>query len=164
MARKAPPVQKIPLTSLPAWIATWFGAGLLPAAPGTWGSLAALPVAWLIHAAGGRIALALAAAALFAAGLWATRHVLRGAASKDPAPVVVDEVVGQWFALLPAALDPLHYGLGFVLFRIADVIKPWPVSWADRRLPGAVGVMADDVAAALYAALVLYLLIHVIGV
>lgn len=164
MARKAPPPRKTPLASPPAWIATWFGAGLLPAAPGTWGSLAALPVAWLIQAMGGRIALALAAILLLAIGTWATDRVLRDADSKDPGFVVVDEVVGQWITVLPAALDPLHYGFGFVLFRVADVIKPWPVSWADRRIPGAAGVMADDVAAALYAAPILYLLIHIVGV
>jgi phosphatidylglycerophosphatase A len=80
----------------------------------------------------------------------------------DPGAVVIDEVAGQWLTLAIAPLDPLAFLLGFVLFRVADVLKPWPASWLDRRVGGAFGVMIDDVAAALYAggilAIVLWLL------
>ena len=77
----------------------------------------------------------------------------------DPGAIVIDEVAGQWLTLAVAPLDPLAYLLGFVLFRIADVLKPWPASWLDRRVGGAFGVMIDDVAAAAYAGGVLAILV-----
>ena len=77
----------------------------------------------------------------------------------DPGAIVIDEVAGQWLTLAVAPLDPLAYLLGFVLFRIADVLKPWPASWLDRRVGGGFGVMIDDVAAAVYAGGVLAILV-----
>lgn len=138
-------------------VATWFGSGLVPKAPGTAGSLAALPVAWAILAwGGGWQGLALAVLAAVAAGLWATAAVLRASGIKDPSFVVVDEVAGQWIALLPAGLDPILFAAAFVLFRLFDIWKPWPVGWADRELPGAFGVMVDDLLAGAYAAAGVY--------
>ena len=143
----------------PAWlIATWFGAGLLPWAPGTWGSLAALPFAWAIAWAGGAPALAVAASVLFFVGWWAAEGVERASGIADDGAIVIDEVVGQWLTLAAVPLDPRAYLLGFLLFRLFDIVKPWPVRWADRRIAGGLGVMADDVLAALYAASALLLL------
>jgi phosphatidylglycerophosphatase A len=140
-----------PAPWLVTWSATWFGAGLLPWAPGTWGSLLALPFAWALMAAGG-VALLLAAAALvFALGLWAADRYMRAVGLHDPGAIVIDEVAGQWLTLAVAPLDPLAYLAGFLLFRIFDVLKPWPASWLDRRVGGAFGVMIDDIAAAVYA-------------
>jgi len=133
-----------------ALIATWFGAGLLPRAPGTWGSLAALPFAWAIAAYGGWIALAAASAALFAVGWWASARTVAATGVGDPGFIVVDEVVGQWLVLLPVPPEPLAYALGFALFRVADITKPWPVSWTDRKVKGGFGVMLDDALAAVY--------------
>jgi phosphatidylglycerophosphatase A len=143
--------------ALATWLATWFGAGLLPFAPGTWGSLAALPFAWGLMWLGGPWLLLLAAALVFALGLWAADGYMQAVGVHDPSAVVIDEIVGQWLTLLVAALNPLAYLLGFLLFRIVDVIKPWPVSWLDRRVGGAFGVMIDDVGAAVYAGLLLWL-------
>jgi len=171
---KTPPVPSPARSPLPApspWLpssllATWFGAGLLPGAPGTWGSLAALPfgvgLAWL----GGPLALAAASAGVFLIGLWAAQHYERVTAIKDPGPIVIDEVAGQWLTLLPASLDPWALNpwavaLAFLLFRFFDVMKPWPVRWADRRLKGSFGVMADDVVAAAYAAPILYIVLWI---
>ncbi len=138
--------------SSPAFLlATWFGAGLLPKAPGTWGSLAALPFAWALTWWGGVWLLLTATIALFGCGLWAVGRYLAASGEHDPGPIVIDEVVGQWATLLVAPLDPWAYALGFVLFRAADVIKPWPANWLDREVRGALGVMIDDVVAALYA-------------
>jgi phosphatidylglycerophosphatase A len=143
-------------------LATWFGAGRLPWAPGTWGSLAALPLAWLLLALGGPWLLLIAAALVFAIGLWASDRYMKAVGLHDPGAIVIDEVAGQWLTLAIAPLDPLAFLLGFVLFRVTDVLKPWPASWLDRRVGGAFGVMIDDVAAALYAggvlAIVLWLL------
>ena len=145
----------LPLHHPAALIATWFGAGLMPHAPGTWGSLAALPFAWIIAWAGGIWALAAATAAVSLLGCWAAGRYIRARGKQDPGDVVVDEVAGQWLTLLPAATDIGFFAAGFVLFRIADIAKPWPASWADRRLKGGLGCMLDDLLAGTYAALAL---------
>jgi phosphatidylglycerophosphatase A len=141
---------------LATWLATWFGAGLLPRAPGTWGSLAALPFAWALMWLGGPWLLLAATALVFGLGLWAAGRYMQATGAHDPGAVVIDEIAGQWLTLCVAPLDPIAYLLGFVLFRIADVLKPWPASWLDRRVGGAFGVMIDDLAAAVYAGLLLW--------
>jgi phosphatidylglycerophosphatase A len=123
--------------------------------PGTWGSLAALPFAWAIRAASGETGLAAAVVIIFAAGCWAAAKIAKASASKDPHAVVIDEVAGQCLVLLLSQLDPLSYSAGFLLFRVFDIRKPWPVCWADRRVPRGFGIMLDDLLAAVYAALAL---------
>lgn len=131
------------------WLATWFGSGLLRPAPGTWGSLAALPPAWLLVHLGGVPLLAAGIVAVSLAGWWAAERYTGGGKS-DPGEVVIDEVAGQWVVLLAAPLDLGYYAAGFVLFRALDITKPWPASWADRKLPGGLGIMLDDILAAGY--------------
>lgn len=133
-------------------LATWFGSGLLPKAPGTWGSLAALPVAAAIAVLAGPWGLLGAAIALFPLGLWASARYCAHGRAGDPPAVVIDEVVGQWLALVPVAADPRYYVVAFLAFRFFDIVKVWPASHIDRRWPGAWGIMADDVVAGLYAA------------
>ena len=77
---------------------------------------------------------------------------MKAVGGTDPQTVVVDEAAGQCIALLPAALNPWAFAAGFVLFRLFDIVKPWPIRLAERRIPGALGVMVDDVLAGLYAA------------
>jgi phosphatidylglycerophosphatase A len=144
-------------------LATWFGVGLLPKAPGTWGSLAALPFAWIIHQSLGKPGLVVAVVLLFLVGIWSAGYVSKHSATKDPGAIVIDEVAGQWLVLLPVHPDIILYGLGFVLFRVADILKPWPVSWADRTVRGGLGVMLDDLLAAVYAGAALFGLSHWIG-
>lgn len=141
------------------WLATWFGSGLLPAMPGTWGALASLPFAWVLASLGGPWLVVAAAAVVFVVGLWASARYMDAVQVHDPGPVVIDEVAAQWLTLAFMPLDPLVYALGFVFFRIADVMKPWPVNWLDRRVGGAIGVMIDDVVAALYAGVALWLVV-----
>ena len=157
---------KIPAT-LPAWhpaflLATWFGSGLLPKIPGTWGSAAALPFAWFIAWYGGPWALLAGAAVAFAAGIWASGVYGRHSGLKDAGPIVIDEVAGQWLTLAPFAPDPVTYLAGFILFRVADIAKPWPANWADGALDGGLGVMLDDIFAGIYAALALYALLWIV--
>lgn len=137
-------------------LATGFGVGLLPKAPGTWGSLFALPAAWGIVAATGQPGLALAAAGVFVVGIWAAGACVEKQGIQDPGPVVIDEIAGQWAALLLVPVDLIHYAVGFVLFRAFDILKPWPVGWADREIKGGLGIMLDDALAAAYAAAVLW--------
>ncbi len=136
--------------------------GYLRPAPGTWGSLFALPLAWLLHVIGGFPLLAVAAAAYFAAALWATARMTAGGADHDPSEIVADEVVGQWIALFPLSYAAWDRGIdilamwpgwvaAFLLFRLFDIWKPWLVGWADRR-GDALGVMLDDVIAGVFAA------------
>jgi phosphatidylglycerophosphatase A len=145
----------------PAFIvATWFGTGYAPIAPGTWGSLAALPFAWGIATLAGSWALVPAAALLFAAGWFASTRVIAASRSSDPQIIVIDEVVGQFLTLAVTPPDLLAYALGFLLFRAADILKPWPAGWADRSVKGGLGVMLDDVLAALYAAALSWGVLH----
>jgi phosphatidylglycerophosphatase A len=136
-------------------LGTCFGAGLLPVMPGTWGSLAALACAWVIRSLWGVAGLAAAAVIAFAVGYWAAGTLAKASGVKDPGMIVIDEVAAQWLVLLPAPLNPLSYAAAFVLFRIFDIWKPWPVRWADRRFSGGLGIMLDDLLAAAYAVLVL---------
>ncbi|WP_226780867.1 phosphatidylglycerophosphatase A family protein [Oceaniglobus trochenteri] len=143
-------------------IATVMGVGHLRPASGTWGSLAALPMAYGIIILAGWPGLVIAAVVVFAAGYWATVEQTRGRENHDPSEIVVDEVVGQWVALLPVAYGAGMMGIAperlwpgwvaaFLLFRLFDIAKPWLVGWADRR-DDAMGVMLDDVIAGLFAA------------
>ncbi len=141
-------------------IATWFGTGLLPKMPGTWASLAALPCAWLIYEALGPLGLAAASALAFFLGWWACAALAQKGADGDPGFIVIDEVAGQWLALTVVAPDPLFYGTGFVLFRFFDIMKPWPIDWAERAIEGPLGVMVDDILAGLYAAVGLWLIYY----
>jgi phosphatidylglycerophosphatase A len=136
-------------------LATWFGIGLLPIAPGSWASLAALPLAWGIRSLFGLAGLAAASAVAFFVGWWASGIVARASTVRDPAAVVIDEIAGQWLVLLAAPLDPLAFALALLLFRVFDTWKPWPVRWADRHVKGGLGIVLDDLLAAVYAALAL---------
>ena len=136
----------------PWWyIATWFGCGHSPLVSGTVGSFAALPFAFLIQWQLGSIALFVAAMAMFFIGWWASREYIKAnPGNLDPKQIVVDEVAGQWLILVVLPMTWQGYLAGFILFRAFDIVKPWPVSWADRRIKGALGVMLDDILAALY--------------
>jgi phosphatidylglycerophosphatase A len=153
---------------LPLWhpallLGTWFGAGLLPGMPGTWGSLAALPCAWVIRSLWGVAGLATGAAIVFAVGYWAAGTIANKSGVKDPGAIVIDEVAAQWLVLLPAPLHPLPYVVAFVLFRIFDIWKPWPIGLADRRVAGGLGIMLDDLLAAVYAILVFLVALTIAG-
>jgi phosphatidylglycerophosphatase A len=144
-------------------IATFLYVGHLRPAPGTWGSLAALPVAWVLHVLGGPGLLALGALLAFASGWWATAMETKGKDDHDPSEIVIDEVAGQWLALLPVSVGAAHVGVAitalwpgwlvaFLAFRLFDIWKPGPIGWADRR-GDALGVMLDDIFAGIAAAL-----------
>jgi phosphatidylglycerophosphatase A len=146
------------MTRSAAVLATWFGCGLFPVAPGTVASLAALGIAWGLHGALGwrPSSFAVLALALLGPAIWAAGVTARQSGSLDPGKVVIDEVVGQWVALAGAIeLDWKSWLAAFLLFRAFDIGKPFPVRQLER-LHGGSGIVADDVGAGLYAALVLY--------
>ena len=149
--------------SPPVLVATFFGVGLLPWAPGTWASLATLPVAWLFHAVGGPHAAIIAIPVVFFAGWWASAEVSRRTTDHDPGYIVIDEVAGQLVVIAAVAPDPLLYAIGFALFRLFDIVKPAFIGWADRTVAGGLGVMLDDLFAGACGALVLLAVINVWG-
>lgn len=139
------------------------GSGFLRPAPGTWGSLAALALWWwgLAHLAWPLQLLAVGLT--FALGTWLTARVGRRYGVHDDPAIVIDEFAGLWLTLLAAPSHWLAGVAGFVLFRAFDIAKPWPVGWADRRVPGALGVMLDDLIAGALALFVLQLAIRLIA-
>lgn len=156
------------IRALPAWhpaslVATGFGLGRLPMAPGTWASLAALPLAWLIHEFAGIAGIAVAGIVLTLIGIWASQVYVVHQRAQDPGEIVVDEIAAQLLVLTVVPLSLFSMALGFVLFRLFDIVKPWPVSWADRSVKGGLGVMLDDLLAAAYAALGLKLVMALTG-
>ncbi|HEX3895570.1 MAG TPA: phosphatidylglycerophosphatase A [Rudaea sp.] len=156
--------RRIVLGNPAGWIALGVGSGLSPVAPGTVGSLVALLPWLLLRELDVWLYLGVVAAA-FVVGVWSCRWVVARLHIDDPSFVVWDEFVGEWIALIPLILKPrswLWIFAGFILFRIFDIWKPWPVSWADRDIKGGFGVMLDDVVAGVYAAAVLWLLLVLI--
>jgi phosphatidylglycerophosphatase A len=147
-----------------ALIATGFGVGHLPWVRGSWGSLLALLCGWEIAGTGGRIALAGAAIIAFVLGCWASARVAGASGLHDPRFVVIDEIAAQWLVLLAAPLDGRWYAAAFLLFRVFDIVKPWPIRLIERRVPGGLGIMLDDVMAAIYALAVLLIAEGVFGV
>lgn len=154
--------RKAGLSEAPAaarWLATWFGCGHAPAAPGTAGSAAAVLLAWLLvrYAGWQPWHFALLAAGFFAPAVWAAGRVAEAAGERDPREVVADEVLGQWVALAGAVrLEGAVWPAALLLFRFFDIVKPVTVRQAEA-LPRGFGIVADDIVAGLYAALVLQL-------
>jgi phosphatidylglycerophosphatase A len=138
-------------------LATGFGTGYGPVAPGTWGSLPGLAFAWWLERLAGHPAV-LAGAAFFAgAGVWAAGRAEALLGEKDPSRVVVDEIAGQMVALLFLIPTGRVLVAAFVLFRVLDVLKPWPARRLED-LPGGSGIMADDLMVGVYANLILHAL------
>lgn len=140
------------------WLASWFGFGFLNPAPGTWGSLGALPFGIVLYWLGGAPLIGVAAALMTLVGLWAADRFDKEMNGHDSKMIVIDEVVGQWLALIPAALNPYLIALAFILFRFFDITKPWPVSFFDQKVEGAPGVMGDDIVAGVLAGMVVAVL------
>jgi phosphatidylglycerophosphatase A len=140
-------------------LATWFGCGYAPAAPGTAGTLGGMALAYACDRMFGwhPLAYAVLAAAALAPAIWSATFVARDQSRKDPGLVVIDEVVGVWITLAGAAtLNWKSWLLAFLLFRIFDIWKPWPARQLEA-LPEGAGIVMDDVMAGIYGALVLFI-------
>ncbi len=148
-------------------LATWFGYGYLKPAPGTWGSLAALPFGAALYFGGGMPALVIGTMLIIIIGYWAAERYDRISGSHDSKEIVIDEVAGQWIALLPVCfftgLNVKYIILSFILFRFFDITKPWPISRLDKKVSGPLGVMIDDIVAGVFAAVCIYGVIHFAG-
>lgn len=160
-------------------LSTMYGVGLVRVAPGTFGSLVAVLLAYpILHLPMGYVWLTVGALLFTLLGTANANRFMRDRnTAHDPSEIVVDELVGQWLTysvwygwlcliagnqttaqrlLDEVAASPLYLALGFALFRLFDILKPWPISWADRRVKGGFGVMFDDILAAIPAGTLLY--------
>ena len=136
-------------------LAVWFGCGYFPGAPGTCGTLAAVPLYLALHVLGGIGAVLAGAVVVTVVGIWAAGVVARRTGMKDPQIVVIDEVAGTLFTLAAAEYVWPQILLGVVLFRVFDSVKPWPARAIERSWPRGWGIVLDDVAAAGWSAAVL---------
>jgi phosphatidylglycerophosphatase A len=147
------------LRSPTLFLAFGFGSGLSPKAPGTMGTLAAIPLWWLLAQLPltSYLIVVLIAAVV---GITICGRAADQMGVHDHGGIVWDEFVGFWIAMAALPITWQSLILGFVLFRIFDILKPWPISWLDKKVSGGFGIMIDDVIAGLAAAAVIYLLGH----
>ncbi len=131
-------------------IATGLYVGKIPKAPGTWGSLVAF-LPWLVVKDVSLPTYLLILVALFVVGFFTSGSAEKILNSPDSGSIVIDEILGMFITLTLAPAHPIAWILGFVLFRIFDIAKPFPVSWFDKNIHGGIGIMMDDVIAGLYA-------------
>ncbi|HEX4160751.1 MAG TPA: phosphatidylglycerophosphatase A [Rhizomicrobium sp.] len=144
-----------------AAIVTLCGLGRVRPAPGTVASLVAAIAAFGVAMIGGRISVLLVGIFAMAFGSWAAEHYARESGHPDPSECVIDEVAGQFLACAFAPRTLLGFTLAFLLFRALDIFKPWPISLAER-LPGGLGIVADDVVAGVIAGLVIIILVQIL--
>ncbi len=140
-------------------IATGFGSGYLPFAPGTWGSLVALPLHFvLIHLS--QTAYFIALAVILVLAILTAGSAEKIMDRKDPGVVVIDEIIGMLITLVGSPAKPLVWLLGFFIFRFFDIVKPFPIRLVDRHINGGVGIVMDDVLAGIFSLIVLQLIVR----
>lgn len=139
-------------------LATWFGSGLSPFAPGTFGSLAALPFGYGILLYGDTLMLGVMIMALFWPAVIAAKHVDNHLGKRDSSAIVIDEVLGVWLTMLAITDTPTVAQVmgAFALFRFFDILKPFPIRWIDRKLKSPLGVILDDLVAGFFALIVFW--------
>ncbi len=147
---KAPPLPPGMLRHPVHCVSLGFGLGALPRAPGTFGTLLGVPCWWLLS--GLPLAIYLGVVVLlFVVGIWLCRMTARALGVHDHPAIVFDEVVGFLVTMIAAPAGWLWAVAGFLLFRLFDIWKPWPIRWLDRHVHGGFGIMLDDVVAGVYA-------------
>jgi len=139
-------------------IATGFYSGYLPKAPGTWGSLVGVLLVFLLHALSLQIYLSVVAG-LFIVGSFVAGEAEKILDNRDPGVVVIDEIVGMLITMIAVPVTPLTMALGFILFRVFDIAKPFPVNFFDQHFHGGLGIMLDDVVAGIYSLIIMQLIL-----
>lgn len=156
-ARKLP---KPKLTNPIHMLAFGLGSGLSPKAPGTTGTLAALPIYWWLLADLSTFWLSVVILITFIVGVLVAHKTSEDLGVHDHGGIVIDEWVGMWITMLMVPKDFMWLALGFVLFRFFDIVKPWPIKWLDEQVHGGFGIMIDDVLAGIMALISLHLIVH----
>lgn len=146
------------LTNTWELISTWFYVGKSRHAPGTVGSFAALPLIYLLNSYLGSGSVVIFVVIVSLIGIVAAEKFSEELGVKDPGMIVVDEVAGQSLTLVFAGINLYLYLIGFVVFRLLDIFKPWPISWADQKVPGGLGIMLDDLIAGFIGMIVIFIL------
>ncbi|MDO6763039.1 phosphatidylglycerophosphatase A [Agarivorans sp. 1_MG-2023] len=142
--------------------AVGFGSGLAPKAPGTFGTVAAIPVYLLLAPLSSWLYITLVVLS-FIFGVWCCQKASDAMGVHDHGGIVWDEFVGYWITMFMVPLSPLNVLLGFVLFRFFDVLKPWPIKVLDKKVHGGFGIMIDDVLAGVFAAICLQVVLFVLA-
>jgi len=155
------PTPRVVFSNLNHFFAFGFGSGLAPKAPGTFGTLAAIPIFWLIQDLTWPLYV-LWLLVTFALGVYWCDRSSKALGVHDHGGIVWDEMLGYWLTMFLAPAGLLWMAVGFVLFRFFDILKPWPINLLDRKVGGGFGIMIDDVLAAVYAWLVLQLLVFLL--
>ena len=153
----SPPLAPTPFRSPVQFLAFGFGSGLSPKAPGTMGTLVAIPI-FLLIAEWPLLWYSVFVLAAAGAGVWICERASAQLRVHDHPGIVWDEFVGYWVTMIAVPVTPLWALAGFLLFRLFDIWKPWPIGWADRRVHGGLGIMLDDLIAGVFAALCLHAL------
>lgn len=143
-------------------LALGFGSGLLPIAPGTWGTLVAVPLYWWFIDLS-LVTYMLLITALASAGVWLCGRTAQALGAHDHPAIVWDEVVGFLLAMIAVPFEWAWLAVGFLLFRLLDIAKPWPIKQLDRQVPGGFGIMLDDLVAGVYTALILHGIVYWFG-
>ncbi len=144
------------------FIAFGFGSGLMPKAPGTWGTLAAIPLYLMMRQTSWTVYFVSTVAA-FVLGVWVCDRVTRILGVDDYSGIVWDEIVGYWLTMFLAPPGLIWVVIGFSLFRLFDIWKPQPICLVDRQLHGGIGIMLDDILAAIPAWVIIQVLFRVMG-
>jgi phosphatidylglycerophosphatase A len=141
-------------------IATGFGSGLSPIIPGTCGTLPAIPIYWLLH----YLSLTYYTAIVIAITLisfWICDKTAKNLKANDPQCIVLDEIVGFLITMIAAPIGIIWIIIGFILFRLFDMLKPWPINWIDKKVHGGLGIVLDDVLAGIMATVVLHIIKYI---
>lgn len=162
---RVPPnsTSQLAFSTLAGFFALGFGSGLSPRAPGTMGSLAAIPLALLLIPLS-PLAYGLVLLAAFGFGIYCCGETSRRMAVQDPGAIVWDEIVAMWLVLAFVPASWAWWLGAFLLFRLFDISKPWPIRWLDRSVKGGFGIMLDDILAAVYAVIILQLVQRILPI
>jgi phosphatidylglycerophosphatase A len=143
------------------FLATGLCVGNIPFAPGTFGSLLGLPLCFLLAQI--QVSVAVIVVVLFIGlAVWISNSAAKTIKHKDPGCIVIDEIAGMMVTLIGVPVHPTSVIIGFILFRILDIVKPFPIGMIDRRLSGGLGIVADDVVAGVFANILLRIILLII--
>ncbi len=142
-------------------IATGFGSGLMPKAPGTFGTLVAIPLYLLINNFDFWFYI-LITLAITILGVFVCDYTSKALKVHDHSGIVIDEIAGYFITMIAVPFDWVWVVAGFLLFRFFDILKPWPISWLDKNVHGGLGIMLDDVLAGVFSLICLHFIIYII--
>lgn len=152
-------LKRLTLSNPIHFLALGFGSGLSPLMPGTVGTLAALPIVWLMVSYLTPLLYLLMTILVCLVGVWLCQRTADDMQVHDHGAIVWDEIAGYMIAMLAVPLSWQNMFVAFVLFRFFDIVKPWPISWLDKQVHGGLGIMLDDILAGVFSLLIMHALL-----